>query len=110
MDTNTIQIQALVTFLTPLLIQLAKRSQARALAWIDQSKPLVAILSSLALACATSMGIQFAASPHSLTITWPDGESLARGLANFLAAVALQFAGQHVFYEGFWRHVVPSAH
>jgi hypothetical protein len=108
MDANTIQVQALVTFMMPLLIQLAKRSQAQALAWIDQSKPKICVLTSGAAALATSMGIEIVHAPHSLTVSWPDTATLVRGLATFLVSAVLQFAAQHALYEGFWRHVVPA--
>ena len=58
MDSNSIQVQALITFIMPLLIQLAKRSQSAAFAWIDQNKPKVCVLTSGAAALATSMGIE----------------------------------------------------
>jgi hypothetical protein len=108
MDTQSLQVQALITFLTPFLIQLAKRSQAQALTWIDQRKPLISVVTSAAVALATSTGIAVVHAPHSLTITWPEGATLARGLVTLLVSAAMQFGGQHVFYEGFWRHLVPS--
>ena len=108
MDSNSIQIQALITFITPYLIQLAKRSQSAGLAWIDQNKPKVCVFTSAVAALTTSMGIEFVHSPHSFTVSWPDGATLARGLAAFLVSAVLQFAAQHALYEGFWRHVVPS--
>jgi len=107
MDANSIQIQALVTFLMPLVIQYAKRSHAAWLAWIDQNKPKVCLLTSAAAALATSMGIEIVHAPHSLTVTWPGGATVARGLVTFLVATVVQFAGQHALYDGFWRHVVP---
>lgn len=109
MDASQIQIQALVTFLMPFFIQLAKRSRARALAWIDQGKPKVCVATSVATALATSMGIQIAHTAHSLTVTWPDGATLLHGFLAFLVSSVLQFAGQHALYEGFWRQIVPSA-
>ena len=109
MDTNSIQIQALITFVTPFLIQLAKRSRRVAFAWIDQNKPRVCMVTSAAAALATSMGIQFAHAPHSLTVTWPDSAALLRGLVTFLVSAVLQFAAQHALYEGMWRHVLPAA-
>jgi hypothetical protein len=108
MDTNSIQMQALITFLMPLLIQLAKRSQSVAFAWIGQNKPKVCMLTSAAMALVTSMGIQFAHAPHSLTVTWPDAGTIERGFLTFLVAAVLQFATQHALYDGFWRHVVPA--
>ena len=109
MDANSIQIQALVTFLMPLIIQYAKRSQAAWLGWIDQNKPKVCMVTSAATALATSMGIVISRAPHSLTLTWPDGSVLARGFATFLVSAVVQFAAQHALYDGFWRHVVPAA-
>ena len=108
MDAQSLQVQAFITFLMPLLIQLAKRSRIAGLAWIDQNKPKVCMLASGITALATSMGIEFVHAPHSLTVSWPDGVTLLRGLATFLVSAVLQFAGQHALYEGFWRHVVPS--
>jgi hypothetical protein len=108
MDTNSIQIQALITFITPFLIQLAKRSQSAAWAWIDQNKPRVCVLASAVMALLTSMGIEFVHAPHTLTVSWPDPATLARGLVTFLVSVVLQFAAQHVLYDGLWRHIVPS--
>ena len=46
MDVQSIQMQALITFVMPLLIQLAKRSQSAAFAWIDQNKPKICMLTS----------------------------------------------------------------
>jgi hypothetical protein len=108
MDANSIQIQALVTFMMPFFIQLAKRSKARVLGWIDQAKPGVSVAASAATALATSMGMQFAHTPHSLTVTWPDATTLAHGFLTFAAGAVLQFAGQHALYEGLWRQVVPA--
>ncbi len=108
MDQNAIQIQALVTFMMPFFIQLAKRSKAKALAWIDQAKPKVCVATSAATALATSMGIQFAHTPHSLTVTWPDATTAIHGFLTLLVSAVLQFAGQHALYEGLWRQVVPA--
>jgi hypothetical protein len=107
MDANTIQIQALITFIMPLLIQLAKRSQSAAFAWIDQNKPRICVLTSAVTALLTSMGIEFVHVPHHLTVSWPDSATLARGLVTFLVSAVLQFAAQHVLYDGLWKHVVP---
>jgi hypothetical protein len=109
MDAQSIQVQALITFVMPLLIQLAKRSRSAAFAWIDQNKPKICLLTSGVTALLTSMGIEFVHSPQSLTVSWPDGATLVRGFATFLVAAVLQFAAQHALYDGFWRHVVPSA-
>ena len=108
MDSNTIQIQALITFITPMLIQLAKRSQNAALGWIDQHRPKVCVFTSAVAALATSMGVEVARAPHSVTVSWPDAATMAHGLAAFLVSAVLQFAAQHALYEGFWRHVVPA--
>jgi len=109
MDAQSLQIQALITFVMPLLIQLAKRSQSQAFAWIDQNKPKICMITSGVAALLTSMGIEFVHAPHSLTVSWPDTATLVRGLLTFLVSVVLQFAAQHALYDGFWRHVVPSA-
>jgi hypothetical protein len=103
-DTNSIQIQALVTFLTPFLIQLLKKNRAQALAWIDQAKPRVCVLTNGVTALLTAMGIQLECAPHHFTVSWPDGATLVRGFVTFV----LGFALQHALYEGFWRHLVPS--
>jgi hypothetical protein len=108
MDMQSLQMQALITFLVPFAIQLAKRSQSQALAWINQSKPGICVLISGVTALLTSMGIVFVRAPHSLTVSWPEGAALARGFVTFLVSAVLQFAAQHALYEGFWRHVVPS--
>jgi hypothetical protein len=108
MDANSIQMQALITFLMPLVIQLAKKSQARWLGWIDQSRPKMCMLASGVAALLTSMGIGFARTPHSLTVTWPDATTLLRGLLSFLVPAVLQFAAQHALYDGFWKQVVPT--
>ena len=108
MDANTIQIQALITFIMPLLIQLAKRSQNEAFAWIDQHKPKICELTSGLAAILTSMGIEIAHAPHSLTVSWRGEETLLRGLATFVVSVILQFGAQHALYEGLWRRVLPS--
>jgi hypothetical protein len=92
----------------PLLIQLAKRSQSAGFAWIDQNKPRICMMTSGVTALLTSMGIEFAHAPHSLTVSWPDTATLVRGLVTFLVSAVLQFAAQHVLYDGFWRHVVPT--
>ena len=109
MDANAIQIQALITFVTPFVIQLAKRSQSGFLAWIDQNKPKICMLTSGVAALATSMGIEFVHAPHSLTVSWPDGPTLVRGALTFVVSAVLQFAAQHALYDGFWKYVVPTA-
>jgi hypothetical protein len=108
MNTNSIEVQALITFVMPLLIQLAKRSESAGFAWIDQNKPKVCMLTSGITALLTSMGVEFAYAPHTLTVTWPDASTLARGLATFVVSAVLQFAAQHALYDGLWRHVVPT--
>jgi hypothetical protein len=108
MDVQSIQVQALITFVMPLMIQLAKRSQSAAFAWIDQHKPRICMLTSGVMALATSMGIEVAHAPHSLTVTWPDAGTIERGMVTFLVSAVVQFAAQHALYDGFWRHVVPS--
>ena len=108
MDLHSIQTQAFITFLVPLIIQLAKNSQSKALAWIDQYRPNICVLTSAAAALATSMEIEIVRAPHSLTVSWPDSATLAHGLVAFLIMTGAQFGGQHVFYESLWRHVLPS--
>jgi len=108
MDANSLQVQALITFVMPLLIQLAKRSQSAAFAWIDENKPKICLLTSGVAALLTSMGIQFVHDAHSLTVRWPDAATLLRGLLTFLVSAVLQFAAQHALYDGFWRHIVPA--
>ncbi len=49
MDVQSIQTQALITFVMPFLIQLAKRSQSAGFAWISQRKPKICMLTSAAL-------------------------------------------------------------
>jgi hypothetical protein len=109
MDPQSLQVQALITFVMPLLIQLAQRSRSAAFAWIDQRKPRICILTSGAAAFLTSLGIDVVHAPHSLTVSWPDAETLLRSLATFALSAVFQFAAQHVLYDGFWRHVLPSA-
>jgi len=108
MDANSFEMQALITFITPVVIQLAKRSQSAAFAWIDQNKPKVCVATSALAALATSMGIEFVRGPHSLTVSWADGATLARGFATFAVSALVQFATQHALYEGLWRHVLPA--
>src|SRR5208283_2593246 len=103
MDVQSIQTQAFITFMMPLLIQLAKRSRSAAFAWIDQNKPKICVLTSAAAALATSMGIEIAHAPHRVTVSWPDEATLLRGLATFLLSAVVQFAAQHALYEGLWR-------
>jgi hypothetical protein len=108
MDANSIQFQALITFLMPMAMQLAKRSQAKSLAWIDQSKPVVCIFTSAVSAILTSTGIQVVHVAHSLTITWPDTTTIIHGLVALAVSTIIQFAGQHALYDGFWRHIISS--
>jgi hypothetical protein len=108
MDTQSLQVQALITFVMPLLIQLAKRSQSAGFAWINQNKPKICMLTSGVAALVTSMGIEFVHAPHSLTVSWPDTATLVRGLVTFVVSAVLQFAAQHALYDGFWRHIVPN--
>lgn len=107
MDPQSFEAQALITLVMPLLIQLAKRSQSAAFAWIGQNKPKVCMLTSAAAALATSLGIEVVRSPHSITVSWPDGNTLLHGLATLAVSVVMQFAAQHALYDGLWRHVVP---
>jgi hypothetical protein len=104
MDATSMQWQALISFLTPLLIQLAKLSQSKLLAWIDQNKPKVCVAASFLTALCTSMGIHFVHTPGALTMSWPSGATMANGFLQFIFA----FGAQHVYYEGLWRHVVPT--
>jgi hypothetical protein len=108
MDSQSLQVQALITFAMPLLIQLAKRSQSAAFAWIDQNKPKICMLTSGVAALMTTMGIEFVHDAHSVTVSWPDTATLLRGLMTFVVSAVLQFAAQHALYDGFWRHVIPS--
>jgi len=109
MNANSLQVQALIAFVMPLLIQLAKRSQRAGWAWIAQNKPKVCLLTSGVAALLTSMGIECVHAPHSLTVNWPDTATLVHGLVIFVVSAILQFGGQAALYDGFWRHVVPSA-
>jgi len=106
MNMESIQIQALITFVMPLLIQLAKRSQSVVFAWISQNKPTVCMVTSGVTALVTAMGIQFVYAPHSLTVSWPDASALVRSLLTFLVSAVFQFAAQHALYKGFWQHAV----
>ena len=108
MNMESIQIQALITFVMPLLIQLAKRSQSVVFAWISQNKPTVCMVTSGVTALVTAMGIQFVYAPHSLTVSWPDASALVRSLLTFLVSAVFQFAAQHALYKGFWQHAVPA--
>jgi hypothetical protein len=108
MDTNSFQFQALITFLVPFFMQLAKRSQAPALNWIDANKPKICVITGIFTALATSTGIEFTHAAHSLTVTWPDGATIARGFVTFFVATIIQIAGQHALYDGFWKHLVPT--
>ena len=108
MDDHSLQVQALVTFVMPLLIQLAKRSQNSAFVWIDQNKPRICMLTSGVAALATSMGVEIARAPHSVTVSWPDAATMLRGLVTLVVSVVVQFAAQHALYDGLWRHVVPT--
>ena len=108
MDAQSLQVQALITFVMPLLIQFAKRSRSQAFAWIGQNKPKICMLTSGVAALLTSMGIEIVHAPHSLTVSWPDAATLGRGLLTFLVSAVLQFAAQHALYKGFWQHAVPS--
>jgi hypothetical protein len=109
MDIQAIQVQALVTFLMPLLIQLAKRSQVKWLDWIDQAKPKVCMATSAITALLTAGGIQFAHAPGTLTIHYPDATTFLHGVMVFLVSAIFQLAGQHALYDGFWRYVVTSS-
>ena len=104
MDVNSMQVQALVAFLMPFVIQLMKRSQAWWLQWIDKSKPLICMATSFAAAVATSTGIALEFAPHTVTLHYPDAPMILRGLVTLL----ITFAAQHVFYGAFWKHVLPT--
>jgi hypothetical protein len=105
---SAFEIQALVTFLAPLLIQYANKSDAQALAWIDQSKPRICVLTNFVVALLTSAGIGFAHVPGSLTISWPSLGTAVPGLLTFLISTIVQFAAQHLLYDSFWKHFVKS--
>ena len=98
MNAQSLQVQALITFVMPLLIQLAKRSQSAGFAWIDQNKPRICMLTSGVTALLTSMGIEIVHDAHSLTVRWPDTATLGRGFVTLLVSVVLQFAAQHALY------------
>ena len=89
-------------------MQLAKRSQAPALAWIDANKPKICVITGIFTALATSTGIEFTHAAHSLTVTWPDGAAFIRGLVTFLVASIVQIAGQHALYGGLWKYLLPT--
>ena len=108
MNANSIQIQAIVTFLMPALIQLLKRSRAKGLQWIDQDKPKICVLTSAATALATSMGIEFAHASHSLTISWGDSGQILHGFLTFIVLTIIQIGGQHALYGGFWKQIFPT--
>lgn len=108
MDANSIQIQALVTFVMPFVIQLLKRSQAKSLAWIDQAKPKVCMATSAVTALLTAGGIHFVHTAGAITVTYPDLSTALHGLLTFLVAAIFQLAGQHALYDGFWRYIVAS--
>jgi hypothetical protein len=92
----------------PLLIQLAKRSQVRWLAWIDQAKPKVCMATSAIAALLTAGGIQIVHAPGTLTIHYPDATTALHGVLIFLVSATCQLAGQHALYDGFWRYVVST--
>lgn len=102
------EIQALVTFLAPLVIQFAKRSTAYGLGWLDQARPRMCILANFVVALVTSAGITFAHAPGSLTIAWPDLSTATTGALTFLVTVIVQFVAQHLLYDSFWKHFVKS--
>ena len=108
MDSQSLQIQALIAFIMPLLIQWAKRSQAPVFAWIDQNKPKICVLTSAGAALLTSTGIEIARAPGVLTIHYPDATTILRGLLAFAAVTIGQIAVQHSVYGGFWKRVSPS--
>jgi hypothetical protein len=107
MDANSIQVQALVTFLVPCLLQFAKASQGKWFQWIDQAKPKICVLTAAFTALLTSTGIEIVHAQHSLTVTWPDGATVARGIVTFAVATIIQIAGQHALYGGFWKLLMP---
>jgi len=109
LNIQAIQLQALIDLLVPFLIQLAKNSQAKALAWIDPYKPKICVMTSAVAALLTSMEIEIVHAPHSITVSWPDSATLARGLVTFVVMAAAQLGGQHVFYESLWRYLLPNA-
>ena len=108
MDSSSFQIQALVTFFMPFLIQLAKLSKARVFAWIDANRPKVCVITGVFTALLTSTGIEITHAAHSLTVTWPDGATILRGLVMFAVATIIQIIGQHAAYGGFWKYIVPA--
>jgi len=105
---SAFDIQTLVTFLAPQEIQFAKKSDAQALAWIDQSKPKICVLTNFVVALVTSAGITFAHVPGSLTISWPSLGTAVPGLLTFLISTIVQFVAQHLLYDSFWKHFVKS--
>jgi hypothetical protein len=108
MDPHSIQVQAVVSLVMPLLIQLAKRSRSQAFAWIDQNRPTICALTSGMAAILTSMGIEIVHDAHSLTVRWADSATQLHGFATFVVAALFQFGAQQAAYVGLWRRVVPS--
>lgn len=103
-----VQIQAMIALIFPVALQLAKRSQSKALAWIDQNRPKISVAVSGLAAVATNAGLSFAHTSHSVTLTWTDLPSAIHGLVTFGITTALQLFGQHLSYQAIWKHVLPA--
>jgi hypothetical protein len=103
-----IQVQAIIAFLFPVVLQLAKNSQNKLLAWVSNNKPRVSVITSALVALLTNMGFSFAHTTHSVTIGWVDLPTAVHGLVAFLTMTGIQLAGQHLSYEAFWQHILPQ--
>ena len=100
--------QAVIALFVPLVIQLLKKANVWGLNWIHQNTPLICAGVSALAALITTVGIHFMWDPaaHSLLITGLDPTAV---ISNLILSVQMQFALQHVSYEGFWRSLVPVA-
>jgi len=106
---TSLQIQALVTVLAPFVIQAAKASQLKVLAWINQNSRTVNIIVSFLTALITSAGIMIHHTPGQIMINYPGVPQIIHGVLGFLLVAGGQFAVQHGIYHAMVRPLVPVA-
>lgn len=105
---TSFQLQALVTFIAPFLIQAAKASESKLLTWINENTKTVSVLVSFVTSLATNMGIALHHSTGQLTLTYPDLPTAIQGLTGFLVMTAAQFLAQGSIYDQIARYVFPT--
>jgi hypothetical protein len=105
---TSFQLQALVTFIAPFLIQIAKASQTKVLGWINENNKMVSVAISFVTSLATNTGIALHHTAGQLTLTYPDLPHVIQGLTGFIVMTVTQFLAQGAVYDQLARRFFPT--